>query len=44
MNHEGFYPDDFTAHHFNYPINRCDDVAQVLVFLGVICVVLFGLS
>ena len=40
----GVHPDDFKAHHFNYPINRCDEVAQVSVFLGVVGVVLFGLS
>ena len=41
---EGFYPDDFKAHHFNYPINRCDEVAQVSVFISVVSVILFGLS
>jgi len=34
----------FKAHHFNYPINRCNEVAQVSVFLGVVGVILFGLS
>ena len=43
-NNEGVYSDDFKAHHFNYPINRCDEIAQVSVFLGVVGVVLFGLS
>ena len=40
----GVHPDDSKAHHFNYPINRSDEVAQVSVFLGVVGVVLFGLS
>ncbi|KIM55557.1 hypothetical protein SCLCIDRAFT_98339, partial [Scleroderma citrinum Foug A] len=33
-----------SSHHFNYPINRCDEVAQVSVFIGVVSVILFGLS
>ena len=34
----------YEAHHFDRPIDHCDEVAQVAVFLGVISVILFGLS
>ena len=34
----------YKAHHFDHPIDHCDEVAQVAVFLGVVSVVLFGLS
>ena len=44
LNHEGVNHDDFEAHHFDYPINHCDEVAQILVFLSVVGIILFGLS
>ena len=34
----------YEAHHFNHPIDHCDEFAQVAVFLGVVSIVLFGLS
>lgn len=32
------------AHHFNFPVDRYDSVAQIMMFLAVVCTVLMGLS
>ena len=31
-------------HHYRRPIDRCDEVAQVSIFLGVLCTVILGIS
>ncbi|KAF8240953.1 hypothetical protein L208DRAFT_1149888, partial [Tricholoma matsutake] len=31
-------------HHFKFPVNQYDDVAQVSMFLGVVCSVIMGVS
>ena len=31
-------------HHYHHPIDRCDEVTQVSIFLGVLCSVILGIS
>lgn len=34
----------YEAHHYDLPINYCDEVAQLSLFLGAVSVVIFGIS
>ncbi|KAF8219421.1 hypothetical protein L208DRAFT_1202619, partial [Tricholoma matsutake] len=33
-----------TDHHFEFPVNQYDNVAQVSMFFGVVCSVIMGVS